>query len=197
MANALDAIASKGKRVGYVRVSSVDQNTERQLAGISLDKVFTDKASGRDTNRPQLQACLDYLREDDTLVVHSMDRLARNVEDLLRVVNQLVEKGVTASFIKENLTFSGAPNPMNKLMLTLLGAFAEFERNLIRERQREGIEIAKGKGVYKGRAPALNKGQINQLYSRVDEGIPKAQVAREFKISRSALYSYLDQRDAH
>src|ERR1700721_843936 len=137
------AAAHKGKRIGYIRVSSVDQNTERQLDGVQLDKTFTDKASGKDTKRPQLQAALDYLRDGDVLVVHSMDRLARNLDDLRKIVLGLTERGVVVEFVKEHLTFTREDNAMSKLLLSVMGAFAEFERSLISERQREGIALAK------------------------------------------------------
>src|SRR5690349_14604168 len=128
----------KHQTVGYIRVSSVDQNTERQLEDVTLDKVFTDKASGKDTNRPQLQAALTYLRQGDTLVVHSMDRLARNCEDMLRIVRELNGKGVSVRFVKENMSFTaGADDPRSTLMFTMLSAFSQFERALIKERQRE------------------------------------------------------------
>jgi DNA invertase Pin-like site-specific DNA recombinase len=142
--------------VGYIRVSSVDQNTDRQLEGQELDKVFTDKASGKDTKRPQLQAALDYIREGDVLVVHSMDRLARNLDDLRRMVLDLTGKGVHVQFIKDSLTFTGEDSPMSNLLLSLLGAVAEFERSMIRER-REGIALAKKAGVYKGRKRSLTQ----------------------------------------
>ena len=180
-----------GKRIGYVRVSSVDQNEARQLEGVALDKVFTDKASGKDTSRPQLQACLDYLRDGDTLIVHSMDRLARNVEDLRRIVREQNAKGVIVQFMKEGLSFTGDDSPMSQLLLTMLGAVAEFERSLIRERQREGIAIAKVKGVYKGRKPALSADQVADLKTRAASGEKKAELARQFKISRATLYQYL------
>lgn len=180
-----------GKRVGYVRVSSIDQNEARQLEGVALDKVFTDKASGKDTSRPQLQACLDYLRDGDTLIVHSMDRLARNVEDLRRIVREQNAKGVIVQFMKEGLSFTGDDSPMSQLLLTMLGAVAEFERSLIRERQREGIAIAKVKGVYKGRKPALDTQQVADLKARAAAGETKAELARQFKISRATLYEYL------
>jgi DNA invertase Pin-like site-specific DNA recombinase len=184
---------TKGKRIGYIRVSSQDQNTERQLDGIELDKVFTDKCSGKDTKRPQLQVMLDYIRDGDTLVVHSMDRLARNVVDLLQMVERLTKDGVTVSFVKENLTFSGEANPMNELLLTLLGAVAQFERAMIRERQREGIAIAKAKGKYKGRKPTLSDDEVTWLRTRAaDPAISKAALAREMGISRMTLYRYLD-----
>lgn len=184
--------AGKGKRIGYVRVSSMDQNTERQLDGVELDKVFTDKASGKDTNRPKLTDAIDYLRDGDTLVVHSMDRLARNTEDLLRLVREITDKGATVEFLKEKLTFNGhADDPMSHLMLGMLAAFAQFERALIRERQREGIELAKAKGVYKGRKPTLTAEQIGQLKARVEAGETKSAVAKAFGVSRETVYQYL------
>jgi DNA invertase Pin-like site-specific DNA recombinase len=143
-------------------VSSVDQNTDRQLEGLELDKVFTDKASGKDTKRPQLQAALDYIREGDVLIVHSMDRLARNLDDLRKMVLDLTKKGVHVQFIKENLTFTGEDSPMSNLLLSLLGAVAEFERSMIRERQREGIALAKKAGVYKGRKPSLTASDMTR-----------------------------------
>ena len=183
----------QGKRIGYIRVSSVDQNTERQLDGVTLDKVFTDKASGKDANRPQLQAALEYLREGDLLIVHTMDRLARNTEDMLRTVRELTGKGVAVEFVKENLTFSGSDDPMSTLMLTMLAGFAQFERSLIKERQREGIAIAKTKGVYKGRKPALSPEQTAELRRKVEGGEQKTTVAAHFGISRETLYQYLKQ----
>ena len=179
------------KRIGYVRVSSVDQNTDRQLEGQELDKVFTDKASGKDTNRPQLKAALDYIRDGDVLVVHSMDRLARNLDDLRRMVLELTRKGVHVQFIKENLTFTGEDSAMSNLLLSLLGAVAEFERSMIRERQREGIAIAKRAGVYKGRKAKLTAEQIKEIRRRVKEGEQKARLAVAFGVSRQTLYTAL------
>ena len=179
------------KVVGYCRVSSLDQNTERQLDGIKLDKVFTDKASGKDTNRPQLQAALEYLRDGDLFMVHSMDRLARSLDDLRRIVRELTEKGVQVQFVKEGLTFTGEDKPMSNLLLSMLGAVAEFERSMIRERQREGIELAKKKGVYKGRKPSLTAAQVAVIRKRVRAGEKKAKLAAEFRISRQTLYTAL------
>ena len=113
-----------GQRVGYVRVSTVEQNTERQLDGVAVDKRFEDKASGKDTARPQLAAVLEYVRDGDTLVVHSMDRLARSLEDLRRLVRELTARGVRVEFVKENLTFTGEDSPMSNLLLSMLGAVA-------------------------------------------------------------------------
>ena len=129
-------------RVGYIRVSSVDQNTVRQLDGIAVERTFTDKASGKDTTRPALDEMLAFVRDGDTVIVHSMDRLARNLDDLRRVVRSLTGKGVRVDFVKESLAFTGDDSPMATLLLSVMGAFAEFERALILERQREGIAAA-------------------------------------------------------
>jgi DNA invertase Pin-like site-specific DNA recombinase len=180
-----------GKRVGYVRVSSVDQNTGRQLEGMELDKIFTDKASGKDVKRPQLQAALEYLRDGDVLVIHSMDRLARNLDDLRRIVTELTGRGVQVSFVKEGMLFTGEDTAMSKLLLSVMGAFAEFERSLLKERQREGIAIAKKAGVYRGRKPSLTTEQVTTLRARVAAGERKAGLAREFGISRETLYQYV------
>ena len=180
-----------GQRIGYVRVSSLGQNTDRQLEGIQVDRTFTDKASGKDTNRPKLQELLQFAREGDTIVVHSMDRLARNLDDLRQTVQVLNKKGVAVEFVHEHLTFTGDDTPMATLLLSVMGAFAEFERALIRERQLEGIALAKQRGVYKGRKKSLSEAAITELRQRLSTGITKAQLAREFGISRETLYQYL------
>lgn len=180
-----------GQRIGYIRVSTLDQNPGRQLEGIPVSRVFTDQTSGKDTQRPQLDALLGYLREGDTLVVHSMDRLARNLDDLRRLVQQLTGRGVRIEFVKEGLTFTGEDSPMANLLLSVMGAFAEFERELIRERQREGIALAKQRGAYRGRKKALSDARIIELRCRADAREPKAALAREFGISRATLYEYL------
>jgi len=180
-----------GQRIGYIRVSTLDQNPDRQLEGAQVSKVFTDKASGKDTQRPQLDALLSYVREGDTLVVHSMDRLARNLDDLRRLVQQLTGRGVRIEFVKEGLTFTGEDSPMANLLLSVMGAFAEFERELIRERQREGIALAKQRGAYRGRKPALSNAEATELRRRAEAREPKAALAREFGISRATLYEYL------
>jgi DNA invertase Pin-like site-specific DNA recombinase len=115
-----------GQRIGYIRVSSLDQNPERQLEGVAVDRVFTDKASGKDVRRPQLDNLIAFVREGDTLVVHSMDRLARNLDDLRRLVQELTGRGVRIEFVKEHLTFTGEDSPMANLMLSVMGAFAEY-----------------------------------------------------------------------
>jgi DNA invertase Pin-like site-specific DNA recombinase len=179
------------QRIGYVRVSSFDQNPERQLEQVQVDRVFTDKASGKDTQRPELEALLAFVRDNDTVVVHSMDRLARNLDDLRRIVQGLTKRGVRIEFVKENLTFTGEDSPMATLLLSVMGAFAEFERALIHERQREGIALAKQRGAYQGRKKSLSAGQVADLRRRVASGEAKAPLAREFGISRETLYQYL------
>src|SRR5829696_5483456 len=184
-----------GQRVGYIRVSTLDQHEGRQLEGLELDKVFTDKASGKDTKRPQLEELLNFVRTGDTVIVHSMDRLARNLDDLRRIVQTLTGKGVRIEFVKENLTFTGEDSPMASLMLSVMGAFAEFERSLIKERQREGIALAKKRGAYRRRKKALSPQEVAELRQRVADGISKAQVAREAGISRQTLYQYLQETE--
>jgi DNA invertase Pin-like site-specific DNA recombinase len=179
------------QRIGYIRVSTLDQNTERQLDGIELDKTFTDKASGKDTKRPQLELMLSFVRSGDTVIVHSMDRLARNLDDLRRIVQTLTGKGVHIEFIKEHLTFTGEDSPMAKLMLSVMGAIHEFDRALIKERQREGIALAKKRGAFKGRRKSLSQAEVAELRQQIEAGARTAQVARELGISRQTLYQYL------
>lgn len=183
-----------GQRIGYVRVSSFDQNAERQLENVTVDRIFTDKASGKNMERPELEALFAFARDGDTVVVHSMDRLARNLDDLRRIVQKLTGRGVRIEFVKENLSFTGEDSPLANLMLSVMGAFAEFERALIRERQREGIGLAKQRGVYRGRKRSLSENQVNDLRLRVSSGETKAQIAREFGISRETLYQYLREK---
>lgn len=180
-----------GKRIGYLRVSTVDQNTVRQLDGIETDKKFIDHASGKDTNRPQLQAALDYLRDGDVLVVHSMDRLARNISDLLHTVESLNRRGVVVEFVKEALTFTGDDSPISRLMLTIMGGVAEFERAMIRERQLEGIAKAKEAGRYRGRQSTMTSAQVQAIRDRVAAGANKAALAREFGVTRQTIYNLL------
>ena len=144
-----------GHRIGYIRVSSGDQQPARQLDQVAVDRVFTDYASGKDVHRPQLEQLLAFVRPGDTVVVHSLDRLARNLEDLRQMVSRWTHQGVRVEFLHEQLTFTGEGSPMAQLMRSVMGAFAEFERALLRERQREGIALAKQRGVYRGRKRAL------------------------------------------
>jgi DNA invertase Pin-like site-specific DNA recombinase len=178
-------------RVGYIRVSSVDQNTVRQLDGVEVERVFIDKASGKDAARPKLEELIAFVRDGDVVLVHSMDRLARNLDDLRRLVRTLTGKGVRVEFVKDNLTFTGEDSPMATLLLSVMGAFAEFERALILERQREGIAAAKTRGIYTGRKPALTEQQADELRERAAAGERKADLAREFGVSRETVYNYL------
>jgi DNA invertase Pin-like site-specific DNA recombinase len=178
-------------RVGYIRVSTVEQNIVRQLDGIDVERTFTDKASGKSSDRPQLDAMIAFVRDGDTVIVHSMDRLARNLDDLRRLVRTLTGKGVRVEFVKESLTFTGEDSPMANLLLSVMGAFAEFERALILERQREGIAKAKDRGVYKGRKPALTPQQARELIERAVAGESKTALAKAYKISRESVYAYL------
>ena len=197
MAKAKEPNVTKGKRragqiVGYLRVSALDQKELRQLEGITIEKRFTDKASGKDMHRPQLQQLIEYVREGDTVVCHAMDRLARNLDDLRKIVLGLTERGVHVRFEKENLTFTGEDSPMSHLLLSVMGAFAQFERDLIRERQREGIALAKlREGAYVGRKHSLTPVQARELRRRVTVGESKTKLAGEFGISRQTLYRYV------
>ncbi len=183
----------KGHTIGYIRVSTFEKNTDRQLEGMELDKVFTDKASGKDIKRPALDDLMEFVREGDTVVVHSMDRLARNLDDLRQIVQKLTGWGIKIQFIKESLTFTGEDSPMATLMLSVMGAFAEFERALIRERQRDGVALAKQRGVYRGRKRSLSDTEIAEVRRRIAAGEKKAGVARDSGISRETLYQYLKE----
>lgn len=148
--------------VGYIRVSSVEQNSGRQLDGVKIDKIFEDRCSGANTNRPQLELLKQYVREGDVVHVHDISRMARNLEDLLSLVKDFNQRGVAVHFHKESLFFSGESNPMQELMLSLLGAVYQFERSMILERQREGIAKAKLAGKYKGRSSKIDKSEIKK-----------------------------------
>lgn len=175
--------------IGYVRVSTVEQNEDRQIAGLSkhkIDKWFTEKVSAKDTNRPQLQAMLDYVREGDTIYIHDFSRLARSTKDLLEIVEYLSDKGVNLVSNKENLDTS---TPTGKLMLTMIGAINEFERANLLERQKEGIAIAKQKGAYKGRkAIEIEDDKFNEEYNRyMSREINKTELAKRLGVSRPTL----------
>jgi len=192
----------KHKIIAYKRVSTLEQNLERQLDGIEFDKEFIEKESGaKSDNRPQLISLLDYVREDDVVYVHSIDRLARNLHDLESIIQQITDKGASITFKSEQLTFSSdTSNAMSKLMLQMMGAFAEFERKIIRERQAQGIAKAKKKGVYKGRAPALSDKEKQALfedYKNLDmfHG-SKERLAAKYGISRSTMWRYIKEQNS-
>lgn len=183
-------------RIAYKRVSTTDQNTERQLDGLDFMMEFVDKASGKDTNRPQLQALLSAKwPAGTTVVVHSFDRLARSMADLERIVADLTGRGINVEFVKEAKTFKGGQtsDPLDTLMLQMLGAFAQYERALILERQREGIAKAKARGVYKGRPRKVSDEERMALIvaEASKPGAVKAAVAKAHGISRETLYQYL------
>jgi DNA invertase Pin-like site-specific DNA recombinase len=172
-------------KVGYVRVSTVDQNTERQLDGIQLDKVFEEKASARNVSRPKLVELLDYIREGDEVIVHDISRLARNIEDLHGLVRQITHKGCVLRFQKENLTFTNdKSDAISQLLLAMLGAVYQFERTVMLERQKEGIAIAKAKGKYKGRPKSVSRDAIVTL---LQGGASMRNAARELGISLSTV----------
>ena len=178
-----------GQVLAYVRVSTIEQNEERQLIALERynpDKIFKEKVSAKDTNRPELQRLLEFAREGDTIVVHDFSRLARNTRDLLDITEQLKRKGVTLISNKENIDTS---TPTGKLMLTMIGAIAEFERQNLLDRQREGIAIAKEKGVYKGRKPIeIDDNKFTELYNKyMSRGISKVDMAKELGVSRPTL----------
>jgi len=185
-----------GRAIGYIRVSSIDQNTDRQLSEIKLDLEYTDKVSGKDRNRPELTNMLKAVTVGDTVHVHSMDRLARNMVDLSQLVKEITDKGANVQFHKENLKFDGSTGKkdhMAELMLGILGSVAQFERAILKERQAEGIAIAKAKGVYAkhGAKQEMTPERIEELKRRVAAGEKKAAIARDLKISRDTLYRYL------
>lgn len=182
---------SKSQNIGYIRVSTVEQNTDRQLDGINLDKIFTDKCSGKDTKRPELKSMIEFVRDGDMVYVHSMDRLARNLEDLRKIVSVLTAKKVTIKFIKEGLLFNGDDSAIANLMLSVMGAFAEFERSLINERIREGVAIAKKAGKYKGRSKSLTDEQVIEMKQMINDRYKKTDIAAKFGITRNTLYRYI------
>lgn len=179
------------QQIGYLRVSSVDQNLGRQLDGIELHKRFEDKCSGSTRNRPGLEACLAHIREGDVLHVHSIDRLARNTLELLEMLKEITGNGIQVKFHKENLTFSGEADPMQDLQLQIMSAVAQFERALIRERQREGLAKAKADGKQLGAPIKLGADDVALVRSRRAEGVGVAQLARDYNVARTTIYKVL------
>jgi DNA invertase Pin-like site-specific DNA recombinase len=177
------------ENIGYIRVSTVDQNTERQLLNIELDNSFTDKCSGKDTDRPALKQLIEYAREGDVIHCHDISRMARNTEDLLRLVKEFTDQGISLKFHKEHLEFTGESNPMQQLMLTMLGGIYQFERAMILERQREGIAIAKQKGKYRGKP--VDVALHEQIRLKSAEGMNKMQIAKSIGCARATVYKAL------
>lgn len=177
--------------VGYRRVSSNDQNLDRQDLG-DVDKTFEEKLSGKDRERPQLAACLAYCRKGDTLRVHSVDRLARSLSDLLAIVKEMTDKGVRVEIMKEGLFMDpNDPSPQARLQLSLWGAISEYERSIIRSRQEEGIALARERGVYKGRAPKLGPQEVVALRERRALGVPIPRLCKDFGVSKSTAMDAL------
>jgi DNA invertase Pin-like site-specific DNA recombinase len=188
-----------GTLVGYMRVSSFDQNKDRQQDGLSsagVSKIFEDDITGLIIDRPGLNALKAYVREGDTVVILSMDRLARNLIEFRKCINDFNAKGVSVKFIKENITITGDDSPMSILFLSMMGAFAEFERAFIRERQREGIALAKARGAFKGGVRKLGQADRDYLYDAIDRGVPKTEIAKRLKITRGTVYSYIGLKKA-
>jgi len=175
--------------VGYRRVSTVEQNFDRQDLG-AVDKLFEEKLSGKSAkDRPALNAMLEWVREDDTVIVHSIDRLARDLRDLQSIIQKLNDKGVSIIFKTESLTFSAkSDDAFATLQLQMMGAFAEFERNIIRKRQAEGIAKAKAKGLYKGRPKVVDDTKVKELRQ---SGMGATTIAKHLGIGRATVYKSL------
>jgi DNA invertase Pin-like site-specific DNA recombinase len=180
----------------YVRVSTVEQNTARQLAGVTCNHTYLEKVSGKDQNRPQLTAMMDALKDGDLINVHELSRLARNTRDLLEIVDKVLNSRASVKFHKEGLFFEAGKkeDPYQKLMLTMMGAFADFERSLILERQREGIAVAKAEGKYLGKRSKFSPEKLKEIKERFSElDSNKAALARELGITRSYLYKMMKE----
>ena len=183
-------------KIGYIRGSTADQNPERQRTELEVpgvEEIYEDCVSGKNLDRPQLQEMLAFIRKGDTVVVHSLDRLARNLSDLLKTVEALTQQGISIHFIKEKLEFDAGKDasPTAKLMLQLVGAFAEFERSIIRARQLEGIELAKARGVYQGRKRTVKPEQIESVEKQIALGVPLSVAVKKAGVSHATAYRYL------
>lgn len=177
-------------KVGYRRVSSIEQNLDRQEL-VGCEKVFEEKASGADKERKALKDMIDWVREGDSVVVWSIDRLARDLRDLQDIVCKLIDKGVSISFLSEGLSFSAnKEDAFAKLQLHLMGSFAEFERSIIRKRQAEGIAKAKEKGVYKGRKASID---YDEVIAMKEQGIGASEIAKKLGIGRASVYRVIQQ----
>lgn len=186
-----------GQRIGYARVSTDDQNLDLQLdalhkAGIGDDRLYSDTASGKDAERKELAGCLKALREGDTLVVWRLDRLGRSLPDLVRIVGELEQKGVSFESLTEKIETGSAAG---KLVFHVFAALAEFERNLIRERTRAGLVAARARGRAGGRKPKLNEAQIKEINEMVDaQKLPIGRIAELYGVSRTTIYKVAPHR---
>ena len=191
----------RGQIVGYARVSSTSQNLARQLEALgAVDELFTDHQSGKSrADRAGLSDALRYIRRGDTLRVASMDRLARSLIDLEQIVSDLTARKVSVEFVKERLTFTpdATADPFATFQRQLIGAVAELERSLIRERQREGIDLAKARGVYKGRARRLTDEQVAHVRQAAAAGANKAELATDLGVSRRLIYDVIAGNGAY
>ena len=185
-----------GKKIAYIRVSSEGQNTSRQdqqIEELCVDKVFTEKVSGKNIqDRPQFQLLLEYAREDDVIYCADLSRWGRSLIDIKTTITDLTKRGVTVTFLKENLTFSGNDDPMSNLLLGILSSLSEWERAVIKSRQMEGVKIAQEKGIYKercGRKPTLSEEQMKEVRKRVESGEKRSDVALAFGVSRQTVYN--------
>lgn len=186
-----------GANVVYMRVSTVDQNLARQEElRDGADRVFEEKASASTRERPQLTAMMNFVREGDAIKVWSTDRLARSLTDLTAIIDELREKKVSITFVKENMTFDAAKDagPYQRLQFHMMGAIAEFERSLSKQRQAEGIEKAKARGAYKGRQRVLTDEQVEAIANQIESGVTIARVARDHRVSRGTIYAALKRR---
>ena len=187
-----------GQRIGYARVSTDDQNLDLQhdalrKAGIFDDRLYSDTASGKDADRKELLACLKALREGDTLVVWRLDRLGRSLPDLVRIVGELEDKGISFESLTEMIETSSAAG---KLVFHVFAALAEFERNLIRERTRAGLVAARARGRSGGRKPKLSKAQIKEINAMVDaQKLPIGRIAELYGVSRTTIYKVAPCRE--
>ena len=183
---------------GYIRVSSLSQNTAKQQLSLAdscpnIDKIFTDKASGKDTNRPQLQAMLAIVNSGDSIIVHSIDRICRNMMDMCTITTDLQKKGVSLIFLKENLTFSvGTKNALQELQLHMMSAFSQFERSLIKERQAEGIAAKKARGEKTGR-PSADITKILEIEALTEKGIKLKLACKNVGLGVSTYYKLRKQ----
>ncbi len=179
----------KGLKIGYVRVSTIDQNPDRQLEGIELDKKFIDYASAKNgAKKPEFEKMMSFIREGDHVIVHSIDRIARSLMNLLEIIKELNSKNISIEFKKENMVFSyDKVDARANLLLNMMGAFAEFEYALISERRREGIEIARSQNKYK-REYKLTPEQQKEISIQISQHVPVAKLAIQYGVSRPTIY---------
>ena len=182
-----------GRFIGYILISQINHNSDKQLEGLELGKIFIEKISIQDISRPKLEEMISFSKKGDTIFVHSMDRLARNMDDFYNIINNLVSKGVAVKFVKERLTFSLDDSSIASLPLLAMRAFSEFERILIEQKRCEKIALAKSRGAYQGRKRELSAETVAIIKKSIEKGQKKSDLARKFGISRETLYRYLDE----